>query len=380
MDLIDRLKELSARKSKQIEHLRTEEATKNALVLPFIDALGYNIFDPTELVPEFVADVGTKKGEKVDYAILRDGKPIILLECKTAQADLDKEHASQLYRYFSVTEARFGVLTNGIIYKFFSDLEEPNKMDSRPFLEFDLLNVTEKVVQELKKFAKDSFDLENILSTASELKYTKGIKRNLAEEWASPSEQLVRLLTGRVYSGMKTQAVVDQFTLIVKRALHEFVSDRVNERLKSALETETTATEPADAVDADVAEEEDAAAAKKSKIVTTEEEIEGYHIVKSIVREVVDAKRVVMRDTIQHCGILLDNTNRKPICRLWFNSPDNKYLGIFDEQKQETKHAIEGLDDIYRFGDQLRMRAQLYDSPHSADQGAPSPTERESGE
>jgi hypothetical protein len=236
MDLIDRLKELSARKSKQISHLETEEATKTALVMPFINVLGYNVFDPTEVVPEFTADVGTKKGEKVDYAVLSDGKPIILFECKSARTDLDKEHASQLYRYFSVTEARLGILTNGVIYKFFSDLEEPNKMDSRPFLEFDLFDVNERVVEELKKFAKESFDIENILSTASDLKYTKGIKRILAEQWMNPSEDFVRLLATRVYSGRMTQTVKDQFTEIAKRAFQEFVNDRINERLKSALE------------------------------------------------------------------------------------------------------------------------------------------------
>ncbi len=138
MDLIDRLRELSTRMTKIVDHLQTEEATKHALVMPFISALGYNVFDPTEVIPEFTADVGTKKGEKVDYVIMREGKPVILIEAKTATCNLDTAHCSQLYRYFSVTDARFGVLTNGIHYRFFSDLESPNKMDARPFLEVDM--------------------------------------------------------------------------------------------------------------------------------------------------------------------------------------------------------------------------------------------------
>ncbi len=361
MDLIDRLRDLSGRKSEQIKYLETEEATKNALVLPFISALGYNVFNPTEVVPEFTADVGTKKGEKVDYAILQDGKPIMLFECKCAHTNLDKEHASQLYRYFSVTDARLGVLTNGVIYKFFSDLEEANKMDSRPFLEFNLLDVNEQVVEELKKFAKESFDLENILSTASDLKFTKGIKRILAEEWANPSEQFVRLFARRVYSGIMTQTVREQFALITKQAFHEFVRDRINERLKSALERETTADTEADTTQAGQAPEQADPVAKNTKIVTTDEEIEGFYIVKSIVREVVDAKRVFMRDTISYCGILLDDTNRKPICRLWFNAPENKFLGILDNNKQETKHSIEDVNDIYKFADDLKRRVKLYD-------------------
>ena len=136
MDFIDKIREFASRIPNQLGHIQTEEATKNALVLPFITALGYNVFDPTEVVPEFTADIGTKKGEKVDYAVLKDGKPILLFECKWCGTDLEREHASQLYRYFSVTDGRFGVLTNGIIYRFYSDLEKENKMDEKPFFEF----------------------------------------------------------------------------------------------------------------------------------------------------------------------------------------------------------------------------------------------------
>jgi predicted type IV restriction endonuclease len=97
--------------------------------MPFISALGYDVFDPVEVIPEFTADVGIKKGEKVDYAIKQDGKIIMLFECKCCNGSLDDCHASQLYRYFSVTEARIAVLTDGIIYRFYTDIEQPNKMD-----------------------------------------------------------------------------------------------------------------------------------------------------------------------------------------------------------------------------------------------------------
>jgi hypothetical protein len=123
--------------------IQTEEATKNAFILPFIGILGYDVFDPSEVVPEFTADVGTKKGEKVDYAIIRDKKVIMLFECKACDANLDESHASQLYRYFSVTESRIGVLTNGILYRFYTDLEEPNKMDSKPFMELNIIEIQE---------------------------------------------------------------------------------------------------------------------------------------------------------------------------------------------------------------------------------------------
>ena len=82
MDFIDRLRALSGNARQRVPHARTEEATKNALVMPFLQVLGYDVFDPLEVVPEYVADVGMKRGEKVDYAILMDGDPIIIIECK----------------------------------------------------------------------------------------------------------------------------------------------------------------------------------------------------------------------------------------------------------------------------------------------------------
>lgn len=199
MDFIDRIRELSARIPKQLELIQTEEATKHALVMPFIAALGYDVFDPTEVVPELNADVGTKKGEKVDYAIRKDSQIIMLWECKATTCDLGQAHASQLYRYFSVTEARFSVLTNGIVYWFYTDLDAPNKMDSKPFFEFNMLDIREQDVEELKKFTKSAFDLDGILTTASELKYTREIKRILAEQLQEPSEDFSKQLLGSTW-------------------------------------------------------------------------------------------------------------------------------------------------------------------------------------
>ena len=235
MDFIDRIRDLAAQIPNQLNHIQTEEATKIALVMPFIRALEYNTADPTEVVPEFTADVGLKKGEKVDYAILKDKKPIIIFECKWSGSYLDQEHASQLSRYFNVTDARFGVLTNGIIYRFYSDLEQPNKMDLKPFLEFNMLDIKEPLVEELKKFMRSSFDLDVILTTASELKHTREIKRIVAEQWANPSDDLVRFFASQVYSGRMTQSVMTQFRDITRRALQQYVTDQFSDRLKPVL-------------------------------------------------------------------------------------------------------------------------------------------------
>lgn len=227
MDFIDQLRVLSSRIANTRSVVQTEEATKNAMVMPFIQILGYNVFDPTEVTPELVADVGTKKGEKVDYAILRNGKPSILFECKKAGAELNINHAGQLFRYFHVTAARFGVLTNGLLYRFFTDIEQPNKMDEKPFFEFNILDFKDRDVEELKKFAKSAFDLEAILTTANELKYTRAIQTRLAEWMVSPSEDFVRLVSSELLGSRRfTPAVRDQFTLITRRAFEQLVGEK----------------------------------------------------------------------------------------------------------------------------------------------------------
>ena len=247
MDFIDEVKTRSARFAQRLEHLDTEEATKNALILPFIQMLGYHIFDPTEVVPEFVADVGTKRGEKVDYALFRDGSPALLVECKKAGSNLDEEDVSQLYRYFTATEARFGVLTNGVVYRFFSDLDQPNVMDAKPFFEFNMLDFTEPEVQELKKFTKEDFDLNNTLTTARELKYTREIKRVLADELVKTSDEFARFVTVKVFGSLPAKATRQRFSALVQPAFVQFLNDHVYHRLRSAIEPELTPPPPAPA-------------------------------------------------------------------------------------------------------------------------------------
>lgn len=353
MDFIDQLRALSTRVALTKDLVSTEEATKNAMVMPFIQALGYNVFDPTEVTPELIADVGTKKGEKVDYAILREGKPIILFECKKSGGDLNINHAGQLFRYFHVTEARFGVLTNGLVYRFFTDLEQANKMDEKPFFEFNILEFKDRDVDELKKFAKAMFDVDTILTTASDLKFTRIIQSRLAEWIANPSDELVRLLSADLIGGRRfTPAVRDQFTLITKRAFDSLISERINERLKGAMTP-----------DVSLAPEPVLAAAKEKEgdgITTTPEEIEGFHIIRAILRDSVPPKRIHMRDAQSYCAILLDDNNRKPICRLRFNNPEKLAIGLFNDKKEEERFSLSQVDDLYKHSDALRAALTLH--------------------
>ena len=238
MDFIDDVRTRSRRFQARIEHLDTEEATKTALIMPFIQMLGYNIFDPTEVVPEFTADFGTKKGEKVDYALMQNGAPVVLIEAKKHGANLRVEQESQLFRYFSATTARFGILTDGIVYRFYSDLDEPREMDKRPFFEFNMLDFTDVQVEQLKQFHKDSFDPTDTVEAARELKYTNEIIRTLSEEMKNPTDDFVRfVLTRMEYPGSKTRQRIEQFTPVVQQAFTQFVKDLIDSRLKSALES-----------------------------------------------------------------------------------------------------------------------------------------------
>jgi hypothetical protein len=346
MDFKDQILQLAARVEKLLPQLKTEEATKNALIMPFIQVLGYDVFNPFEVNPEFIADIGIKKGEKVDYAIMKEGEPTILIECKHHLEKLDP-HNSQLFRYFHTTKAKFGLLTNGLTYRFYTDLEEKNKMDSAPFFEFNITEIKETELVELKKFHKSYFDVESITNTASELKYLNELKTLLNKEMISPSDNFVTFFTKQIYAGVITAKVKEQFSPIIKRSFNLLISDAINERLKSALNQEkqievAEAGKLAEAVPGEPA----------SLIITTEEELEGFYIVKSLLRQHVDAKRITYRDAQSYFAILLDDNNRKTICRLYLGGSKN-YLVVLDENKKELKYEIQSLDEIYKYGDAL---------------------------
>ena len=356
MGFDEKIAALIQRLPKLVDHMETEEATKNAMVLPFIAALGYDIFNPLEVVPELTADVGTKKGEKVDYAIKRDQEVLVLVECKKYGTELAKGHTSQLYRYFSVTHARIAILTNGSQYFFYSDLEEPNRMDARPFLELDLADPRPGALKEVKKLAKDEFDLDRMLSAANELKYTSEISKILEAQLEAPDEEFIRFFYSKVVQGARfTAAAKESFGPLVSKALNRFIRDRVSNRLRSALDSENQPESTPNA------EEQTDEQTSSDGIVTTEEEVEGYRIVKAICCQAVQADRIVHRDTKSYMGILLDDNNRKPICRLHFNT-GQRYVGVFDNGKKESRIPITDLSDIYMLAEHLLAAIGRYES------------------
>ncbi|MDP3461621.1 MAG: type I restriction endonuclease [Bacteroidales bacterium] len=353
MDFKDLIKQIGDRVIKLKDQIHTEEATKNAFIMPFLQALGYDVFNPLEVVPEFTADIGLKKGEKIDYAIFKDGSPTILIECKHWAQNLSI-HDGQLLRYFHVSKAKFGLLTNGIQYRFYSDLVDANKMDEKPFLEFNISEIKEAQIEELKKFHKTIFDAESIVNTASELKFINELKQLFQQEINNPSPEFVKHFARQVYPSIVTAKVLEQFTTLTKRSIQQHISDLITERLKTALTKEDEATKE------QVTNQAEQAKVEESKVFTTDDELEGFMIVKTILRQKISVSRISYRDAQSYFAILLDDNNRKPICRLYFNS-NKKYLAILDEQKKEIKNEILTLDDIFNHSETLLKIAESYD-------------------
>lgn len=352
--------------------VETEEATKNAFIMPFIsNVLGYDVFDPSEVVPEFIADVGVKRGEKVDYAILKDGAIQILIECKKIGDPLDLKYASQLFRYFSVTSARIAILTNGQEYHVYTDGDMPNRMDDKPFLVFDLLDIDRTLIPEIQKLSKETFDLDSVISAAQELKYIGGIRRIIASQVKEPSDEWVRFFVSRVYDGRSTQRIIDQFRPLVAKALSQYVGDQVNSRLKTALgdddvtSSDTVVAPEAAPSPAPAAEDSSVpqAQATDSEIVTTEEELEGFNIVRAIAVSEVAPERVVHRDAKAYMAILLDDNNRKPLLRLNLNGKNVKYVTTFENGKDGTRRDIDSVVDIYKVAaEPIRQTIRQYEA------------------
>lgn len=349
-----------------------EEATKHALVLPFFTALGYDVFDPEEVVPEYTADYGLKRGEKVDYAIIRGGAPILIVECKPVGDQLKVSRASQLARYFHSTDTRLGLLTNGIEYQFYSDLDESNKMDKTPFLTVNLTILDERNLVALEHFTKRAFNLDAALSVASNLRYINGIKDYLNLMYAKPDPDFIRLVTKDVFTGSMTQARREEFEPLVKMAMHGFVNDRINTTLKLASNLVNTPEQHDSEID-DAAEDDDAgedAPAMERDIITTAEELRGLDLVRTMLGDVVDPERIVIRDTKSYCGIILDDNRRLPICRLVIRDGGGVKLSWPTGErgaKNSTVFAsrdLDDLDDIVGYQGEMLAVLQRYIAPN----------------
>ncbi|TDK41118.1 type I restriction endonuclease [Antarcticimicrobium luteum] len=331
----------------------TEEATKTSVILPLLQAWGFDVFSLNEVIPEFVADVGTKKGEKVDFAVKIDGKIAMLVEAKPITSKLGDAQFNQLFRYFSVTEARLAILTNGREAWFFSDTDAPNKMDKKPFFKFDFQSYDAVQVEELSRFRKESFAIDQIIEAASTLKYTRAASNYLKAQLEDPDDEFVRLVGRQIYDGSITKNVAEQLKPAIQAALDELIRDRIQDKLSITFRNNSNA-------DTSKVSDEGDAAKNDDGIVTTEEEIEAHRIVRAIGAKIVDVSRIAIRDAKSYCAILMDDNNRRPICRLYFNSPTNKSVVIFDADKNEQKYKIASIEELYQYAEAFEAVITAY--------------------
>lgn len=352
MEFEEKIKNFATRVSEIKDSIKTEEATKTSIIMPFFQMLGYDVFNPKEFTPEYVADVGIKKGEKVDYAIILNGELVMLIEAKSVSEVLEK-HDSQLFRYFGTSKAKFAILTNGVNYKFYTDLEKENVMDTTPFLDINLEKISDAEIQELKKFQKENFDVNEIFSTASDLKYLGLIKKVLKEEFADPSDEFVKLiLNHEIYDGIKTSSIIEKYKLLLKKSINSYINEIINNRLQNAIQKNDDSNF--------IPDEEIVDERQEDKIVTTVEEIQSYYIVKSILSEFCNSRKITYKDTVSYFGILYDNKVTKWVCRIYLKE-NVKFVVIADENKKEQRYDINNVDDIYKLKDQLLNRLNQFE-------------------
>lgn len=353
MEFSQRIADVANRSRQASQIALTEEATKTSVVLPFLQALGFDVFSLDEVVPEFIADVGIKKGEKIDFALKIGGKPAILVEVKPISMALGNAQYSQLFRYFSTVEARLAILINGREIWFFSDIDEKNRMDKKPFFVFDLQNYDERQVAELARFQKSNFDIENILEAASNLKYVKAAAAEFSKQLAAPDDEFVRFMGRQIYDGTMTKAAVEMLRPAIQAALDEVIRNRIQERLNVTFGKDThtqEAPEKGPSIDHH----------EGSEIVTTPDEMQAFMIVRAIGSKIAPVARITMRDAKSWCSIFMDDNNRKPICRLYFNGKNSKSIGVFSHDKSETKFQIDDLSDIFKHSAAIEDAVKSY--------------------
>lgn len=322
MGLAEDLQRLVAQINERIPHVINEEMTKQTLIIPFLQVLGYDVFNPLEVKPEYLADFGKKKSEKVDYAIFKDNTPIIVIEAKSVQDD-PKTYNSQLARYFnSLPQVRLAMLTNGRLYKFYTDLDTNNIMDENPFFTMDLTNLSESDISILETFRKDSFDTGILLELAEELTYTSNLNNKLKAIFRNPPDEFVRYLIRDFTDTKITTNVIERFRPIVKRAITETLLDMVSQGL---FQEDARSHAENDNGNGGEASQKDS----PRQVITTQEELKSFECIREILeKNGRDVSQLGCRDRVSYFVVYfknlhgwflrlnLDSSNKHIICKL----------------------------------------------------------------
>ena len=364
---IEDVKELASRIPDLRPTLNDEAKTKQFLILPVIQSLGYDILNPAEVVPEYTADYGGREGWKADYALMVDKNLRVVIECKQLSNRLESTETTQLGRYFTNARragAQIAILTNGVVYKLFTDQNEPNMMDADPFWEINLENLNDNDLIQLRNISKENFNSASAVQTASRFKYIDAMKQILNRQYNQPDDAFAEWLARPLLPARAR--MTDTIKEMAMIAFHEFVKDTVSDALKSlqfpALKRDEDDS-PGDDTTAETPEvKSEPPSGGQRNIETTAEELDALAIVRFLTGDVIDPERIILRDAQSYCAVHVDNRN-KPLCRFYFNRAQ-KRLGLFDGTKASsgalnvTQHDIASVDGIHAYADQIRETAR----------------------
>lgn len=346
MDFKDNILQLAERIKKQKDAIQTEEATKNAFIMPIITALGYDVFNPFEVVPEMDCDL-TRKGDKIDYAIKKDGRTIILIECKHCKQNLDL-HNTQLSKYYAASNARFGVLTNGIEYRFYADLDKTNIMDEKPFLVVNMLELSDADIEEMKKFHKSCYNESEIFSTAKELQMMIQIKEILAKNFQSPGDEFTRYFVRSLNNGKSTPKLIEEYRPIVRKSILSVIGGMISGRPDTAIlvKEEKTRQAPNDGM---------AVIGDKQDAVITREETDTYNIIRDVLGEQSEISYTSFK------GYLLIWTGHEYwwVCRVSLR-PYSKRICFVTENRTGYKWIqLQSVEDIRNYSNEIRTAFEI---------------------
>ncbi len=330
MDFTEEIKLFSNRIMQIKDKIQTEEAVKTSIILPFFHLLGYDIFNPEEFIPEYTTDVGIKKGEKIDYVIMNELSPVFLIEVKNCPDKNLKRHISQLFRYFAVSKARYGMLTNGFSFIFYTDLDERNIMDTESFFQFNILDLTDNDIIEICKYTKINFNVDEIHESASELRYLNKIKQLIISESKKPSDAFVNYILGEMHIGRKTKTLVDIFREYTKTSLKNLIADNKHTvKYDNNLDVENI----------------------ENPMTMSQIEIESFYIVKSILRKIIEPENITFVHSDMDFTVILENNPEKWVCKVCTNK-----RGIclpYNNEAGKISYDFESIDDLYELNDQI---------------------------
>jgi hypothetical protein len=310
MSFTEDMAKLSEQIRRRYEQVVGEEATKMALIIPFFSALGYDVYDPREVIPDYTADFALKKAgqsEKVDYAIAINDDIVILVEAKACRQKFDVTEG-QLKRYFSgLKKTNIAVVTNGIEYRFFTDLLEANVMDKEPFFIFNILEHNQEDVEHLKLFIRDNFDATAIYRQAEEMVYVQGITQLLSNLFVNPSDKFVRFLLAELSTvspsykfSRITSKVIEKFKRITKKSIQGSLTELMNSSITPVVEEVIDTSNIFQTLDLEQEIQQDQ---------TREEAIAVFEKIKAITQTSENYKlEVQYKDTNSYLGIHLGKT------------------------------------------------------------------------